>query len=37
MDVGLAIIFQATDKARSDLDVYRQELRMGCMAESSTM
>jgi alkanesulfonate monooxygenase SsuD/methylene tetrahydromethanopterin reductase-like flavin-dependent oxidoreductase (luciferase family) len=34
MDVGLAIIFQATDKARSDLDVYRQELRMGCMAES---
>ena len=34
MDVGLAIIFQATDKSRSDLEVYRQELRMGCMAES---
>ena len=34
MDVGLAIIFQGTDPRRSDLDVYRQELRLGCLAES---
>ena len=34
MDVGLALIFQGTDKSRSDLDVYRNELRLGCMAES---
>ena len=34
MDVGLAIIFQGTDKRRSDLEVYQQELRLGCMAES---
>jgi alkanesulfonate monooxygenase SsuD/methylene tetrahydromethanopterin reductase-like flavin-dependent oxidoreductase (luciferase family) len=34
MDVGLAIIFQATDKSRSDLEVYQQELRLGEMAES---
>ena len=34
MDVGLAIIFQATDKRRSDLEVYQQELRLGCLAES---
>jgi alkanesulfonate monooxygenase SsuD/methylene tetrahydromethanopterin reductase-like flavin-dependent oxidoreductase (luciferase family) len=34
MDVGLAIIFQGTDKNRSDLDVYQQEIRLGCIAES---
>jgi alkanesulfonate monooxygenase SsuD/methylene tetrahydromethanopterin reductase-like flavin-dependent oxidoreductase (luciferase family) len=34
MDVGLALIFQATDKSRSDLEVYRNELRLGCMAEA---
>ena len=34
MDVGLAIIFQGTDTRRSDLEVYQQELRLGCMAES---
>jgi alkanesulfonate monooxygenase SsuD/methylene tetrahydromethanopterin reductase-like flavin-dependent oxidoreductase (luciferase family) len=34
MDVGLAIIFQATDKTRSDLEVYQQELRLGGLAES---
>ena len=34
MDVGLAIIFQGTDHARSDLEVYQQELRLGWMAES---
>jgi len=34
MDVGLAIIFQGTDSRRSDLEVYQQELRLGCLAES---
>ncbi len=34
MDVGLAIIFQGTDKNRSDLEVYQQELRLGSIAES---
>ena len=34
MDVGLAIIFQGTDKGRTDLEVYQQELRLGCVAES---
>ncbi len=34
MDVGLALIFQGTDKRRSDLEVYQQELRLGCLAES---
>jgi alkanesulfonate monooxygenase SsuD/methylene tetrahydromethanopterin reductase-like flavin-dependent oxidoreductase (luciferase family) len=34
MDVGLGLIFQGTDKARSDLEVYQQELRLGCIAES---
>jgi len=34
MDVGLAIIFQGTDKSRSDLEVYQQELRLGSIAES---
>jgi alkanesulfonate monooxygenase SsuD/methylene tetrahydromethanopterin reductase-like flavin-dependent oxidoreductase (luciferase family) len=34
MDVGLAIIFQGTDQRRGDLEVYRQELRLGCLAES---
>jgi len=34
MDVGLAIIFQGTDPNRSDLEVYQQELRLGCIAES---
>jgi alkanesulfonate monooxygenase SsuD/methylene tetrahydromethanopterin reductase-like flavin-dependent oxidoreductase (luciferase family) len=34
MDVGVAIIFQGTDKTRSDLEVYQQELRLGCLAES---
>ena len=34
MDVGLGIIFQGTDKSLSDLEVYQQELRLGCMAES---
>ena len=34
MDVGLAIIFQGTDPRRSDLEVYQQELRLGCVAES---
>ena len=33
MDVGLAIIFQATDPNRTDLEVYQQELRLGGMAE----
>ena len=33
MDVGLAIIFQATDKDRTDLEVYQQELRLGGLAE----
>lgn len=33
MDVGLAIIFQGTDRTRTDLEVYRQELRLGGMAE----
>jgi alkanesulfonate monooxygenase SsuD/methylene tetrahydromethanopterin reductase-like flavin-dependent oxidoreductase (luciferase family) len=33
MDVGLAIIFQGTDPKRSDLEVYQQELRLGCLAE----
>ena len=33
MDVGLAIIFQGTDTHRSDLEVYRQELRLGTLAE----
>ena len=33
MDVGLAIIFQGTDKNRSDLEVYQQELRLGGLAE----
>jgi alkanesulfonate monooxygenase SsuD/methylene tetrahydromethanopterin reductase-like flavin-dependent oxidoreductase (luciferase family) len=34
MDVGLAIIFQGTDARRSDLEVYQEELRLGCLAES---
>ncbi len=34
MDVGLAMIFQGTDKNRSDLEVYHNELRMGALAES---
>src|ERR1700754_2383717 len=33
MDVGMGIIFQATDPARSDRDVYTAELKMGDMAE----
>jgi alkanesulfonate monooxygenase SsuD/methylene tetrahydromethanopterin reductase-like flavin-dependent oxidoreductase (luciferase family) len=33
MDVGLAIIFQGTDRRRSDLDVYRAEVRLGLLAE----
>jgi alkanesulfonate monooxygenase SsuD/methylene tetrahydromethanopterin reductase-like flavin-dependent oxidoreductase (luciferase family) len=34
MQVGLAIIFQGTDKSRSDREVYENELRFGLMAES---
>jgi alkanesulfonate monooxygenase SsuD/methylene tetrahydromethanopterin reductase-like flavin-dependent oxidoreductase (luciferase family) len=34
MDVGLAIIFQGTDQRRTDLEVYRQEVRLGCQAEA---
>jgi alkanesulfonate monooxygenase SsuD/methylene tetrahydromethanopterin reductase-like flavin-dependent oxidoreductase (luciferase family) len=33
MDVGLGLIFQGTDPARSDLEVYRNELRIGRLAE----
>ncbi|MGH7786331.1 MAG: LLM class flavin-dependent oxidoreductase [Candidatus Binatia bacterium] len=33
MDVGLAVIFQATDKTRSDHEVYQQELRLAGIAE----
>jgi alkanesulfonate monooxygenase SsuD/methylene tetrahydromethanopterin reductase-like flavin-dependent oxidoreductase (luciferase family) len=33
MDVGLAIIFQGTNQALSDLEVYQQELRLGALAE----
>jgi alkanesulfonate monooxygenase SsuD/methylene tetrahydromethanopterin reductase-like flavin-dependent oxidoreductase (luciferase family) len=33
MHVGTALIFQGTDHARSDLEVYQQELRLGVLAE----
>src|SRR5262245_53926873 len=33
MDVGLGLIFQGTDPARSDRDVYANELRLGRLAE----
>lgn len=33
MDVGVALIFQGTDHARSDLEVYRSEIRLGVLAE----
>ena len=33
MDVGLGLIFQATDPSRSDLEVYANELRLGRLAE----
>ncbi len=33
MDVGLGIIFQGTDKRRSDHEVYQNELRLGGLAE----
>jgi alkanesulfonate monooxygenase SsuD/methylene tetrahydromethanopterin reductase-like flavin-dependent oxidoreductase (luciferase family) len=31
--VGTGLIFQATDRTRSDLEVYQQELRLGVLAE----
>ena len=34
MDVGVAVIFQNTGGQRTDLEVYRNELRLGCIAES---
>jgi alkanesulfonate monooxygenase SsuD/methylene tetrahydromethanopterin reductase-like flavin-dependent oxidoreductase (luciferase family) len=34
MDVGIAVIFQGTGGQRTDLEVYRNELRLGCLAES---
>ena len=33
MDVGLGMIFQNPDRARSDREVYREELRLGSLAE----
>ena len=33
MHVGTALIFQGTDHARSDREVYQQELRLGVLAE----
>jgi alkanesulfonate monooxygenase SsuD/methylene tetrahydromethanopterin reductase-like flavin-dependent oxidoreductase (luciferase family) len=33
MDVGMAVIFQATDPKRSDHDVYKAELKLGDLAE----
>ncbi len=33
MDVGLGLIFQNPGRARSDRDVYREELRLGLLAE----
>lgn len=33
MDVGFGLIFQGTDPSRSDLEVYRNELRLGRLAE----
>lgn len=33
MDVGLALVFQATDQSKSDQYVYQNELRLGMMAE----
>src|SRR5579864_2891649 len=33
MQVGMGLIFQATDPKRTDQEVYRNELRLGDMAE----
>ncbi len=33
MDVGLGMIFQNPDRGRSDREVYREELRLGSLAE----
>ena len=33
MHVGMALIFQGTDRNRSDHEVYREELRLGMLAE----
>ncbi|HXJ35333.1 MAG TPA: LLM class flavin-dependent oxidoreductase [Candidatus Eisenbacteria bacterium] len=33
MHVGTGLIFQATDKSRTDLEVYQNELRLGVLAE----
>jgi len=34
MHVGMAAIFQNPDQARSDMDVWRDDLRLALMAES---
>ena len=34
MDVGIGIIFQGIDPSRTDLEVYQNDLRLGCLAES---
>ncbi len=33
MDVGLAVVFQGTNKELSDHQVYQQDLRLGLLAE----
>ena len=33
MDVGIGLIFQGTDRLRTDLEVYRNEVRLGLLAD----